>query len=177
MLIKCYAKFTTSRLSWAVPQSWPSEGAQTVELTWGNTMKPRFAIIAGAALIAILVSSGMWQANRLSDVARFLSAEQARNAKLQDEVARLEKTSLYFLRRGVDMQSAGNLTEARAAFEAVVSKFPTSDLARTARQRLAIVNAAIARAEADRVAEERRRQEKREELERLRGAALHGVHP
>lgn len=124
-------------------------------------MKPYFAIIATAAWIAILVSVVIWQANRLSDVAKSLSAEQARNAELQNEVARLKETAGYFLQRGVGMQAAGNLTEAKAAFEAVISKFPTSDLVRTAQQRLAIVNAAIAKAEADRLAKERRKQEQR----------------
>jgi outer membrane protein assembly factor BamD (BamD/ComL family) len=124
-------------------------------------MKPHFVIIPAFALMCMLVSVVVWQAGALAHVAQSLSAEQARNAELQNEVARLKETADYFLQRGVEMQSTGHLTEAKAAFEAVVSRFPASPVVRTARQRLAIVNAAIAQAEAQRVAEERRRQGQR----------------
>jgi len=122
-------------------------------------MKRYFLIIVAAALTAVLVGAVTWQANRLSHIAESLSAEQAHNAELQNEVARLKGDADYFLRRGVDMQSAGNLREAKAAFEAVVGKFATSGLAGTAQQRLAIVDAAIAQAEADAAAKGRRKQE------------------
>jgi outer membrane protein assembly factor BamD (BamD/ComL family) len=124
-------------------------------------MKPHLVIIPAFVFIGMLVSVVVWQAGALAHVAQSLSAEQVRNAELQNEVARLKETADYFLQRGVEMQSAGNLTEAKAAFEAVVSRFPASPVVRTAQQRLAIVNAAIARAEAQRVAEERRRQGQR----------------
>jgi Tfp pilus assembly protein PilN len=124
-------------------------------------VKPHLVIIPAFALVAMLVSVVVWQAGALAHVAQSLSAEQARNAELQNEVARLKETADYFLQRGVEMQSTGHLTEAKAAFEAVVSRFPASEVVRTAQQRLAIVNAAIARAETQRVAEERRRQGQR----------------
>ena len=124
-------------------------------------MKPHLVIIPAFVFIGMLVSVVVWQAGALAHVAQSLSAEQAHNAELQKEVARLKETADYFLERGVEMQSTGNLTEAKAAFEAVVSRFPASPVLRTAQQRLAIVNAAIARAEAQRVAGERRRQGQR----------------
>jgi outer membrane protein assembly factor BamD (BamD/ComL family) len=124
-------------------------------------MKPHLVIIPAFVFIGMLVSVVVWQAGALAHVAQSLSAEQVRNAELQNEVARLKETADYFLQRGVEMQSAGNLTEAKAAFEAVVTRFPASPVLRTAQQRLAIVNAALARAEAQRVAEEHRRQGQR----------------
>ena len=57
------------------------------------------------------------------------------------------------------MQPSGNLPDAKAAFEAVVAKFPTSNLVASAQKRLAAVNEAIAKAEAERLAEDKQRQE------------------
>jgi len=123
-----------------------------------KTVKPHLVIIPAVILIGMLVSVVVWQAGALSHVAQSLAAEQTRNVELQNEVARLKETPGYFLERGVEMQSTGNLTEAKAAFEAVVSRFPASPVLRTAQQRLAIVNAALAQAEAQRVSQEGRRQ-------------------
>jgi len=121
-------------------------------------MKPHLVIIPAFVLIGMLVSVVVWQAGALAHVAQSLATEQMRNVELQTEVARLKETAGYFLQRGVEMQSARNLTEAKAAFEAVISKFPASDVRRTAQQRLAIVNAELAQAEAKKAAEERRKQ-------------------
>ena len=46
------------------------------------------------------------------------------------------------------MEYAGNLQEAKMDFEAVITKFPESNLVGSARERLIFVNAAIAHKEA-----------------------------
>lgn len=101
-----------------------------------------------------------------------LAGERARSAELQgkvdsleQEVAKLKQTSEYYYQHGIDLQSSGNLTDAQAAFEAVVAKFPASNLVASAQERLTAVNAAIAKAEADRAAETQRQQAAREEAQ------------
>ena len=80
-----------------------------------------------------------------------LTSEKARNAELQkkvesleQEVSDLKETPDKYFQRGVDMQYAGNLEEAKAAFEAVIAKFPTSNLLGSAQQRLIFINSTIA---------------------------------
>lgn len=74
---------------------------------------------------------------------------------LQTEVAQLKETADYNYKRGVELQAAGNLTEAKAAFETVISKFPTSNLVAGAKQQIAKINATTERQERERQAEER----------------------
>ena len=88
-----------------------------------------------------------------------LTGERARNAELQTKVESLEKdanalkqTPDYYFQRGVDMQYAGHLEEAKEAFETVVSQFPKSKLAANARQRLIFVNSSMAQNDATRSA-------------------------
>jgi len=72
------------------------------------------------------------------------------------------ETADYYFQRGIALQSTGDLTVAKTWFEAVVAKFPTSNLVASAQERLAAVNEAIAKAEAERAAEVQRQQEERE---------------
>ena len=89
-----------------------------------------------------------------------LIGEKARNAELQTKVESLEKdenalkqTPDYYFQKGVDMQYAGHLEEAKEAFETVVSQFPTSKLAANARQRLIFVNSSMAQSDVPRSAQ------------------------
>jgi len=120
-------------------------------------------IIIAVAVVVILVLAGVAvrQNGKLTDAAESLSSEKARTADLQgkvssleQEVAKLKETSDYYYQQGVDFQSSGNLADAKAAFEAVVAKFPTSNLVGSARQRLAAVNQAIAEEDAERTRRE-----------------------
>ncbi|MGD0008473.1 MAG: WG repeat-containing protein [Terriglobia bacterium] len=70
------------------------------------------------------------------------------------------ETPDYYYQRGVDLQSSGDMGDAKTWFEAVVAKFPTSNLVGSAQERLV----AVAKAEADRAAEMQRQQEERERL-------------
>lgn len=74
------------------------------------------------------------------------------------------ETADYYYQEGVKLQSSGDLPSAKTWFEAVISKFPKSDLVASAQQRLAAVNEAIAKAEAEREAEIQRQREERERL-------------
>jgi tetratricopeptide (TPR) repeat protein len=83
-----------------------------------------------------------------------LTTEKARNGELQkkvesleQEVTALKNTDDSYFQRGVDMQYAGKFQEAKEAFEAVVSRFPTSNLAGKARERLIYLNDAMANAD------------------------------
>jgi hypothetical protein len=113
-----------------------------------------FIIGVAAVLIALFGHIALLKDSQLSRTAYLLSAEKARNTELQkkvelleQEVATLKETADDYFQRGVDLQSAGNLYDARAAYETVVTKFPTSNLVRSAQQRLAAVNEAMAKAE------------------------------
>ena len=59
----------------------------------------------------------------------------------------------------MDLQSAGNLPDAKKTFEVVIAKFPTSNLVGSARQRLTAVNETIVKAEAEKATETQRQQE------------------
>ncbi|MGD0227015.1 MAG: hypothetical protein ABSF71_32210 [Terriglobia bacterium] len=116
-----------------------------------------YFIIIGVAvvLIAFFGHVALLKDSQLSSTTALLSAEKARNIELQkkvdsleQEVTALKETADYYFQKGVDQQSAGNLYEARTAFETVVTKFPTSNLVGSAQQRLTAVNAAFAKAEA-----------------------------
>jgi cell division protein FtsB len=139
------------------------------------------SIIIGVAAVLIVCLSGVVisQDSQLGSAANALSAEKARNAELQSKVASLEQevaalkeTADYYFQSGVDQQSAGNLQEAKTAFEAVVARFPTSSLVGSAQQRLTAVNEAIAKAEADRYAEMQRRAEEKEKQAREQGEPI-----
>jgi hypothetical protein len=127
-------------------------------------------LIGIAVVLAVLavVLSGViiWQHNQLSAAIQAEVADKAHNAELQkkvesleQEVSTLKETADFYYKQGVDQQSSGNMADAKAAFEAVITKFPTSNLVGSARQRLAAVNEAIATAEASRAAEGKQRQE------------------
>jgi tetratricopeptide (TPR) repeat protein len=80
-----------------------------------------------------------------------LTTEKARSAELQkkvesleQEVTALKNTDDNYFQRGVDLQYAGKFREAKEAFEIVITKFPSSNLAAMARERLIYVNDAIA---------------------------------
>jgi TolA-binding protein len=95
-------------------------------------------------LIAALVGYAAYQDSQLTD-------ERARNTELQNKIDSLEKevstlkeTADNYFQRGADAQLAGNLEEAKTAFENVISKFPSSNLAAKAQERLIYVNSAIA---------------------------------
>ena len=105
-----------------------------------------YYIIIGMAvvLIALLGGFAVLQDSQLT-------TEKARNAELQkqvqslqQDVSALKETADKYFQRGVDLQYAGNLQEAKAAFEAVISKFPESNLVGSAKERLIFVNQAIA---------------------------------
>ena len=130
-------------------------------------------------LITLLVGVIIWQHVKLSASAQAATAEEARNTELQkkvesleQEVTTLKETADYYFQQGVDQQSAGNLQVAKTAFEAVVVKFPTSSLVGSARQRLAAVNEAIAKAEAEKAAEMQRQQEEQARLDAVRGEEI-----
>jgi hypothetical protein len=113
-----------------------------------------FIIGVAAILIAIFGHVALLRDSQLSKTIYLLSAEKARNTELQkkvesleQEVATLKETADDYFHRAVDLQSAGNLYDARTAYETVVTKFPTSNLVRIAQQRLAAVDDAMARAE------------------------------
>ena len=64
-----------------------------------------------------------------------------------------------YYQQGVDFQSAGNLPNAKAAFETVLAKFPASNLVSSAKQRLADINAEIeSQGKAIQAAEQSRKQ-------------------
>lgn len=114
-----------------------------------------FIIGVAVVLIALFGHVALLKDSQLSSTTALLSAEKARNNELQKKVVSLEQavtalkqTADYYFQRGVDQQSAGNLYEARMAFETVVTKFPSSKLVGSAQQRLTAVNAAFAKAEA-----------------------------
>src|SRR5208283_111015 len=126
--------------------------------------------IIGMVVLVFLILSGViiWQHGQLSSAVQAATAVGARNTELQkkvesleQEVTTLKETDDYYFQSGVDQQSAGNLQEAKTTFEAVITKFPTSSLVGSARQRLAAVNGTIAKAEANRAAEAQRQQEKK----------------
>jgi hypothetical protein len=107
-----------------------------------------YYIIIGMAVVLIALVGGLAV---LQDSQ--LTAEKARNAELQKKVVSLEQdvselkeTPDNYFQRGVDMQYAGNLEEAKTAFEAVITKFPTSNLVASAKERLIFVNATLAQA-------------------------------
>jgi hypothetical protein len=134
-------------------------------------MKPHRVIIAVAlVLFSLVVAIAIQQYIRLTDE-RALNAKLERKIEsLESDITKLRQTADYFFRRGVDLESAENLQEAKTAFETVLAKFPASKLVGPSQQRLAVVNAAIVQAET----EERRRHELKLEREREResGAAI-----
>ena len=105
-----------------------------------------YYIIIGMAVVVILLLGAF---TVLEDSQ--LTSEKARNTELQKKVESLEQEvsalkntdDKYFL-RGVDLQYAGKFQEAKEAFEIVITKFPASNLAGMARERLIYVNDAIA---------------------------------
>ena len=106
-----------------------------------------YYIIIGMAVvvIALLGTFAVLQDSQLT-------SEKARNAELQkkvesleQEVTTLKNTDDNYFQRGVDLQYAGKFQEAKEAFEIVITKFPTSNLAAMARERLIYVNDAITR--------------------------------
>jgi hypothetical protein len=109
-------------------------------------MRIHYIIIGMAALvIALLGTFAVLQDSQLT-------SEKARNAELQkkvesleQEVTALKNTDDSYFQRGVDMQYAGKFQEAKEAFEIVITKFPASNLADKARERLIYLNDAIAR--------------------------------
>jgi hypothetical protein len=107
-------------------------------------MKTHYGIIAVAAVVILVLGIvAVHQTSQLADAAESFSSEKARNAELQgkvtplehevasleEEVSKLKETADYYYQQGVDLQSSGNLPDVKAAFEAVVAKFPTSNLA------------------------------------------------
>lgn len=105
-----------------------------------------YYIIIGMAVVAIALL-GTFAVLQDSQ----LTSEKARNAELQKKVESLEQevTALKnnddsYFQRGVDLQYAGKFQEAKEAFEIVITKFPASNLAGMARERLIYVNDAIA---------------------------------
>jgi hypothetical protein len=105
-----------------------------------------YYIIIGMAvvLIALLGGFAVLQDSQLT-------TEKARNAELQKKVESLEQdvsalkeTPESDFQKGVDLQYAGNLQEAKAAFEAVITKSPESNLVASAKERLIFINATIA---------------------------------
>jgi len=149
------------------------------------------AIIGILAVLTVLLGGvAIWENIQLSAVAQAASAEKAQSVELQkkvesleQEIATLKETADYYFKSGIDHQSAGNLQEAKTAFEAVVAKFPTSSLVGSAQQRLAAVDEAITneaaamaaeqkKAEADRLAEEQRQQAEQEKLAREQGEPI-----
>ena len=108
-----------------------------------------YYIIIGIAVVAIALLCTL---TVLQDSQ--LTSEKTRNAELQkkvespeQEVTALKNTDDSYFQRGVDMQYAGKFQEAKEAFEAVVSRFPTSNLAGKARERLIYLNDAMANAD------------------------------
>jgi len=137
--------------------------------------------LIGMVVLVVLILSGViiWQHGRLSSAAQAATADKAHSAELQkkvesleQEVKTLKETADYYFQQGVDQQSAGNLQEAKTAFEAVVAKFPMSSLVGTTRQRLAAVNEAIEKAEVERYAEMQRQAEEKEKLTREQGEPI-----
>ncbi len=135
-------------------------------------------VVITAAVVVIVVLGGVAvrQNSKLTDAAQSLSSETARNAELQgkvssleQEVAKLKETADYYYQQGVDLQSSGNLADAKGAFEAVVAKFPTSNLVGSAQQRLVAVNEAITKVDADRAAEAQRQQEEQRKDDLAKG--------
>jgi hypothetical protein len=114
-----------------------------------KTMKTYYIIIGIAVvLVALLGSVAVHEDSQLD-------GEKARNAELQkkvgsleQEVTALKETADNYFQRGVDMQYAGNLEEAKRCFEAVITKFPASNLVETAQERLVFVKLAIAERDA-----------------------------
>jgi len=136
-------------------------------------------LIGMLAVVVLLSGFAIWQHLQLSAAAQAESAEKARSTELQkkvesleQEVTTLKETADYYFQQGVDQQSAGNLQEAKMAFEAVVAKFPMSSLVGTTRQRLAAVNEAIEKAEVERYAEMQRQAEEKEKLTREQGEPI-----
>jgi len=126
----------------------------------------RLIIIVAVILILVLSGVIILQHSRLSSAAQKDAAAKTHTAELQSkiqsleqEVAKLKETADYYYKQGVDLQSAGNLPDAKKTFEVVIAKFPTSNLVGSARQRLTAVNEAIVKAEAERAAEMQRQQE------------------
>jgi hypothetical protein len=143
-------------------------------------MKSQSVIMVVAAIVIMaLAVVALRQNGQLSEATTSLSLEKIRNAELQGkvtslvaEVAKLKETADHYYQQGVDLQSSGNLADAKAAFEAVVAKFPTSNLVGSAQQRLAAVNEATAKAEAEKAAEAQRQREQQEAMERLMGTPM-----
>ena len=105
-----------------------------------------YYIIIGMAVVVILLLGAF---TVLEDSQ--LTSEKARNTELQkkvesleQEVSALKNTDDNYFQRGVDLQYAGKFQEAKEAFEIVITKFPASNLAGMARERLIYVNDAIA---------------------------------
>lgn len=128
------------------------------------------------AVIAVLIVCLGGVAARLNGR---LEGEETQNAELQNkvesleqEVAKLKETAGYYYRQGIDLQSSGKLLAAKAAFDAVVAKFPRSALVGRARQRLAAVNEAIAQADAAKAAKAQAQREKQEEEQAINGTPI-----
>lgn len=124
-----------------------------------------YFIIIGVAmvLIALFGHVALQRDSQLARTAAILAAEKAHSLELQQKVESLEQqvttlkeTADYYFQRGVDQQAAGDLYDAKAAFETVIAKFPNSHLVGAAQERLAAVNAAFAKAEAESLTKQRR---------------------
>ena len=105
-----------------------------------------YYIIIGIALV-VIVLLGTFAVLEDSQ----LTSEKPRNAELQkkvesleQEVTALKSTDDSYFQRGVDLQFAGKYQEAKEAFEIVVTKFPASNLAGKAQERLIFLSGAIA---------------------------------
>jgi tetratricopeptide (TPR) repeat protein len=86
-------------------------------------------------------------------------ALKSKIASLEQEISKLKETAEFHYQQGVDLQKESKYEEAKAAFEAVIEKYPASSLVSSAKQRLETVNREIKRLEAEKVAEEKRRKE------------------
>jgi len=84
---------------------------------------------------------------------------KAKVVDLEREIAKLKETAEFHYQQGVDFLKENKFQEAKAKFEAVVGKYPTSPWVNSANQELEKVNREIEKVEAIKLAEEKRRQE------------------
>jgi tetratricopeptide (TPR) repeat protein len=78
-------------------------------------------------------------------------------AALEQEISKLKETPDYHYQQGVNFLAANKYDEAKASFEIVIEKYPTSPLVPYAKQQLEKVKGILAQLEAQRRMEEMRR--------------------
>jgi len=128
----------------------------------------KLIIIATLIALALIYISGCGKADiqKLQSEKEALKSEnealKGKIASLEQEILKLKETAEFHYQQGIDLLKDSKYEEAKAAFEAVIEKYPASSLVSSAKQRLETVNREIKKLEAEKLAEEKRRIEEQQ---------------